>query len=413
VISPQDEPTVSVLIPTYNAEASIATAIQSALAVPADMGVEVVVVDDASTDGTATIVEAIAAADPRVTLLRMPENAGVSAARNRGLEAVRGEWLTLLDADDRFTAGGLAALVERGIATDALAVVGQQVWSDGRSRWISHFYDNPDVRRPGRGSLAGRPRLLYFASPHAKLYRRSLVAGLLFRGRVLGDQPWVIRGLLRAGDRLEVIGRTVYEWRRPPRGVAGITITGTTRSSVRGGIEAASVAAEALASVAAEAASHVADAAARDRLLAAYLDRLLSSDLGTHLAMALRRSDPDLGSLLDAIRALLEAAPPDLVRESQALAPWILEPPLAAWGRLDPAARRAYESLVQRATTFQPDVVVQGTGPPGRLALRIAARWAAAGGSGRMIRPAGWLLWSGEALARWHRRRRPASASSG
>src|SRR5262249_49727839 len=94
-------PHVSVLVASWNAEGSIERAIGSA-GDDRSIDVECVVVDDASTDRTAEIVAAMAAADPRISLVRQDANAGVSAARNRGLEAIRGEWLTLLDADDRF-----------------------------------------------------------------------------------------------------------------------------------------------------------------------------------------------------------------------------------------------------------------------------------------------------------------------
>src|SRR6185369_16054412 len=93
----------------WNAEGSIRRALDSVLA-EHDLDLECVVVDDGSTDGTARIVAEVAVADPRVVLVALPHNGGVSAARNRGLEAVRGEWLTLLDADDRFLPGGLSRL---------------------------------------------------------------------------------------------------------------------------------------------------------------------------------------------------------------------------------------------------------------------------------------------------------------
>ena len=66
------------------------------------------------------VVRAIAATDPRVVLVARPTNEGVSSARNRGLEIVRGEWLTLLDADDRFLPGGLGTLVRAALGSDAV-----------------------------------------------------------------------------------------------------------------------------------------------------------------------------------------------------------------------------------------------------------------------------------------------------
>jgi len=95
---PADLPHVTVVIPAWNMARYIARSIASALAQtwPA---LDVLVVDDGSTDETRTIAEAIAARDPRVTVLSFP-NGGVARARNRGTQAARGTWVAFLDADD-------------------------------------------------------------------------------------------------------------------------------------------------------------------------------------------------------------------------------------------------------------------------------------------------------------------------
>jgi glycosyltransferase involved in cell wall biosynthesis len=89
---------VSVIIPAYNAEPHIAETLNSVLA-QTFTDLEVIVVDDGSTDCTAKIVEKMARADKRVSLLSQ-QNAGVAAARNAGMKVARGEWLAFLDADD-------------------------------------------------------------------------------------------------------------------------------------------------------------------------------------------------------------------------------------------------------------------------------------------------------------------------
>jgi len=94
-------PIVSVLVPCWNSAGSIERALDSVLE-ERSIPLECVVVDDGSTDGTLDAVRAVAARDSRVVVLALPTNEGVSNARNRGLELVRGDWLTLLDADDRF-----------------------------------------------------------------------------------------------------------------------------------------------------------------------------------------------------------------------------------------------------------------------------------------------------------------------
>lgn len=93
--------TVSVVLPVCNGEKFIATALDSVLSQePPPM--EVIVVDDGSTDGTAAMVQRY----PRATLLQQ-DNRGPAAARNRGVEHAGGSHLAFIDADDRWPAGRL------------------------------------------------------------------------------------------------------------------------------------------------------------------------------------------------------------------------------------------------------------------------------------------------------------------
>lgn len=90
-----DRPTISVIIPAYNAAPFVGRAIESALA-QTYAPLEILVVDDGSTDETALVVAQFPAP---VCLLRQ-DNAGPAAARNHGAREAKGEWLALLDADD-------------------------------------------------------------------------------------------------------------------------------------------------------------------------------------------------------------------------------------------------------------------------------------------------------------------------
>lgn len=89
---------VSVVIPAYNAGRTIHETLMSARA-QTHRGLEIIIVDDGSTDDTTAIAARHAAEDPRVSLIRQP-NAGVAAARNAGIAAASGEFVALLDADD-------------------------------------------------------------------------------------------------------------------------------------------------------------------------------------------------------------------------------------------------------------------------------------------------------------------------
>jgi glycosyltransferase involved in cell wall biosynthesis len=104
-------PTVSVVVPTYNRAGLLPRALDSALAQTFG-DLEVLVVDDGSTDATAALVNGYAARDGRVRYLRQPENAGVSAARNRGLREARGALVAFLDSDDEWLPYKLARQVD-------------------------------------------------------------------------------------------------------------------------------------------------------------------------------------------------------------------------------------------------------------------------------------------------------------
>lgn len=104
-------PLVSVVIPTRNRRQRVAAAISSAQGqTVAD--IEIIVVDDASTDDTDALLAELAARDPRVRSFRQPEPAGAPRARNRALDEARGRFVAFLDDDDRW----LPAKLERQVA---------------------------------------------------------------------------------------------------------------------------------------------------------------------------------------------------------------------------------------------------------------------------------------------------------
>ena len=111
---------VTVIIPTHNRRALLARTLHSVLA-QRDVDLEVVVVDDGSSDGTATAVAGLA--DDRVSVVRHPQPRGVSAARNTGIEKASSPWLAFVDDDDLWAPGKLRSQL------DAIAADGSSQWS--------------------------------------------------------------------------------------------------------------------------------------------------------------------------------------------------------------------------------------------------------------------------------------------
>ena len=90
---------VSIIIPTYNSEQHIQQCLDSILS-QSYSDLEVICVEDGSTDHTLELLEEFAAKDPRVIVIKRSENTGISSARNTAITVARGEWLLFVDSDD-------------------------------------------------------------------------------------------------------------------------------------------------------------------------------------------------------------------------------------------------------------------------------------------------------------------------
>lgn len=93
---------ISIIIPVYNAEKTISNCIESILK-QENVNLEIICVNDMSTDMSKQIMDSIASVDPRVRIMDVQEKLGVSHARNEGLKVIKGEFLLFADADDTLT----------------------------------------------------------------------------------------------------------------------------------------------------------------------------------------------------------------------------------------------------------------------------------------------------------------------
>jgi succinoglycan biosynthesis protein ExoO len=137
--------TVSVIVPAYNASAFLARALDSALAqtVPA---LEIIIVDDASTDDTCVLAQRYADAHPTIKVIKLAQNAGPSKARNTGIAAASGTWVAVLDADDAWRPNRIEALAPLGEAHQADYVADNQVLYDAVAQRESRLGFEPTGR---------------------------------------------------------------------------------------------------------------------------------------------------------------------------------------------------------------------------------------------------------------------------
>lgn len=143
-------PQACLVIAAYNAEATLERALHSALA--QTVPVEVIVVDDASTDQTAALAEALCRGVPHAQVLRQPCNQGPAAARNRAIAASSAPWIAVLDADDHMAPDRIARLIEEAeiagldcLADDLYKVTEAALSACDRRLWSAQDFGQIDI----------------------------------------------------------------------------------------------------------------------------------------------------------------------------------------------------------------------------------------------------------------------------
>lgn len=220
---PADRPLVSVIVACFNAAAYLRAAVRSAL----DQSlreIEVIIVDDGSTDGSQAIAQALAAADRRVRLHQMASNGGPAAARNRGFDLAQGRFVAILDSDDLYHPERLKRLVAVCDAVEADMIADDLIIFDDADRTPpASFFGPPRSKRGGWVSLAGyfRESVLYGRTPNLgflkPLIRLDLIRAHGVRYdeslRIAEDDDLVIQ-LLRAGARYRTVAEAGYFYRK-------------------------------------------------------------------------------------------------------------------------------------------------------------------------------------------------------
>ena len=130
---------VSVIMPVYNLRDYIREAVESVLK-QTEPRFELLLIDDGSTDGSGAIADEYAGQDPRVKVFHT-ENRGVSAARNRGMDEARGEWLFFLDGDDRLEEDALETLLAHSEGMDLVAGDYESPYTDASHLQPSAVFD--------------------------------------------------------------------------------------------------------------------------------------------------------------------------------------------------------------------------------------------------------------------------------
>ena len=133
---------ISVIIPVYNVEQYLPQCVESILA-QTYQRLEIILVDDGSTDGSGRLCDALVQRDKRVRVIHKP-NGGLSDARNAGTEACNGEFVFYLDSDDYLEQDAIMALVSIQSESQAEIVIGNYSYT---------YADHEDIAQPDTGTI--------------------------------------------------------------------------------------------------------------------------------------------------------------------------------------------------------------------------------------------------------------------
>lgn len=227
---------VSVIVPVYNVRSYLVEALDSVLG-QTWRCLEVIVVDDGSTDGSGDLCDEYAARDPRVRVLHQ-ENAGLSAARNAGLNVVTGDMIAFLDSDDAYCPGFLAEMVAAMGREHADLVVCRYAYYKTTGRMGSITASSPGPAIPsGTYDRAGAMRaLVASAAGHVvwnKLYARRLFDDVRYpEGHVYEDTGTICRILDRC-DTVCVLDQKLCLRRMRPGSITATSSEASARDLLR------------------------------------------------------------------------------------------------------------------------------------------------------------------------------------
>ena len=213
-------PSISVIMPVYQAEKFLNASVESVRA-QTFSDWELLLVDDGCRDNSPALCDGFAALDDRIRVIHKEKNAGVSAARNSGLEAARGEYIAFLDSDDGFEPKTLETLwcLREQAGTDTAACAHLNLRPDGTS-WPEQVlpagvYNREQIREkivaPLQGERLASPVFNGFIWRYLFSARVIRSAGLLFEGAYLEDELFLMEYFCCA-DSLAVTEQPLYRY---------------------------------------------------------------------------------------------------------------------------------------------------------------------------------------------------------
>jgi dolichol-phosphate mannosyltransferase len=199
-------PALSVVIPCYNEESTLARCVERVIQTCGSrMEIEIIIVDDASRDGSASVADRLASTDSHVRVLRHATNSGKGAALRTGFAHARGDFVAIQDADLEYDPADLPALVEPLISGQADVVIGSRFTSGGAHR-VLYFWHSIANRVLTLVSNAFTDLNLTDIESCYKVFRREVIQGVVIRENRFGFEPEIVAKVALRGLRIYEMG---------------------------------------------------------------------------------------------------------------------------------------------------------------------------------------------------------------
>lgn len=212
--------TVSVIIPVYNAEKYLRQCVQSVCAQSYE-DLEILLINDGSTDSSGLIIEQLKLEDSRIKVIHKPQNTGLGAVRNTGLDLACGDYIVFIDADDWMDSNHIEDLVELLERTESdIAIANFTRYHMETNQYELHitdqdYYEMVLTPQEWFRYQYGQPHnlSLCFTVPWGKIYKRSLFKNLLYYTDGFGEDDRTTWKLYLMSDKIAYMHRSSLVYR--------------------------------------------------------------------------------------------------------------------------------------------------------------------------------------------------------
>ena len=206
---------VSIIVPVYNVEDYIDQCIER-IVDQTYSNLEIILIDDGSTDDSGKIIDNWAKKDSRITVVHQ-ENAGLSAARNIGIVNSHGKWLSFIDSDDYVSPKYIEVMLSAANTTKAQLVISNYSEVDETTNAIGNIKHNPvgiyNVRKFWTLFYSKKSNIVPLVVSWNKLYMRDIFNNIKFKPNIINEDEEIIYSIIKNAKKIAIISNSLYYYR--------------------------------------------------------------------------------------------------------------------------------------------------------------------------------------------------------